>query len=115
LQQTFPPKLAFPYFRLLIAKQEVKRSDERLAAAGPSRPRDSAISTFPRNLIVNGGFEENLLNGGFDWWYESNPHAALAIDTDQFLRWNAISFRNLRWTKRPRCWNRSVHPGQAGH
>jgi hypothetical protein len=25
-----------------------------------------------------------LLNGGFDWWYESNPHAALAIDTSEF-------------------------------
>ena len=25
-----------------------------------------------------------MLNGGFDWWYESNPHAALAIDTSEF-------------------------------
>ena len=25
-----------------------------------------------------------MLNGGFDWWYESNPHAALALDTDRF-------------------------------
>ncbi len=25
------------------------------------------------NLVVNGGFEENLLNGGFDWWYQSIP------------------------------------------
>jgi tetratricopeptide (TPR) repeat protein len=84
LRQTFPPKLAFPYFRLLIAKQEVsaaKTAWQQLAQANediqpyvPSRD----------NLIVNGGFEEILLNGGFDWWYESNPHAALAIDTDQF-------------------------------
>ena len=44
----------------------------------------SAISPSRENLIVNGGFEENLLNGGFDWWYESNPHAALAIDTSEF-------------------------------
>jgi Carbohydrate binding domain len=84
LQQTFPPKLAFPYFRLLISKQEVPAAktawqqmaqvDQELQPYLPSR----------ENLIVNGGFEENLLNGGFDWWYESNPHAALAIDTDQF-------------------------------
>ena len=84
LQQTFPPKLAFPYFRLLISKQEVPAAktawqqmaqvDQELQPYLPSR----------ENLIVNGGFEENLLNGGFDWWYESNPHAALAIDTEQF-------------------------------
>jgi len=84
LQQSFPTKVAFPYFRLLIAKQEVApaqnawqqlaKVDEALQSYLPSR----------ENLIVNGGFEENLLNGGFDWWYESTQHAALAIDTDQF-------------------------------
>jgi tetratricopeptide (TPR) repeat protein len=85
LRQPFPPKLAFPYFRLLLAKQEVTAAktawqqlaqiDQEIQAYLPSR----------ENLIVNGGFEENLLNGGFDWWYESNPHAALALDTDRFF------------------------------
>jgi tetratricopeptide (TPR) repeat protein len=84
LRQTFPPKVAFPYFQLLIAKQEVKAAetawqqlaqiDEEIQPYLPSR----------ENLVVNGGFEETLLNGGFDWWYQTNPHAALAIDTDQF-------------------------------
>jgi len=86
LQQTFPPKLTFPYFRLLIAKQEITAAttaweqlaqiDQQMQQYLPSR----------ENLIVNGGFEETLLNGGFDWWYESNPHAALALDADQFYR-----------------------------
>jgi len=85
LRQTFPPKLAFPYFRLLLAKQEVaaaKTAWQQLAQV------DQEIQPYlpsRENLIVNGGFEENLLNGGFDWWYESNPHAALAIDTDRFF------------------------------
>ena len=35
-------------------------------------------------MIVNGGFEQNLLDGGFDWWYESKPHVTLAIDTNEF-------------------------------
>ena len=84
LQQSFPPRVAFPYFRLLIAKQEVAAAktawqqlaqiDEEIQPYLPSR----------ENLIVNGGFEETLLNGGFDWWYEPNPHAKLAIDTDEF-------------------------------
>jgi len=84
LQQTFSTKLAFPYFRLLIAKQEVeaaKTSWQQLASA------DGSLAPYlpsSQNLIINGGFEETLLNGGFDWWYTSSPHAALAIDTSEF-------------------------------
>ena len=84
LRQSFPPKDAFPYFQLLIARQEVNAAktawqqlakiDEEIQPYLPSR----------ENLVVNGGFEEALLNGGFDWWYEPTPHAALALDTDQF-------------------------------
>jgi tetratricopeptide (TPR) repeat protein len=84
LQQTFPTKLAFPYFRLLIAKQEVAAAQaawQQLASVNPSL---QAYLPSRENLIVNGGFEENVLDGGFDWWDESNPHATLAIDTDVF-------------------------------
>jgi hypothetical protein len=84
LQQTFPTNLAFPYFRLLIAKQEVAAAQaawQQLASVNPSL---QAYLPSRENLIVNGGFEENMLNGGFDWWVESNPHATLAIDTGQF-------------------------------
>ena len=84
LQQTFPAKLSFPYFRFLLAKQEVGTA---VAGWQQLAQLDQEIQPYLAsrdNLIVNGGFEENLLNGGFDWWYESNPHAALAIDTEQF-------------------------------
>jgi tetratricopeptide (TPR) repeat protein len=84
LNQEFSTKLAFPYFRLLIAKQEVAAAQtawQQLAGV------DHSLQPYlpsRENLIVNGGFEENVLNGGFDWWYESNVHAALAIDTSEF-------------------------------
>ena len=84
LNQEFSTKLAFPYFRLLIGKQEVAAAQtawQQLAGV------DHSLQHYlpsRENLIVNGGFEENVLNGGFDWWYESNAHAALAIDTSQF-------------------------------
>jgi tetratricopeptide (TPR) repeat protein len=84
LQQTFPAKLSFPYFRLLLAKQEV---DTAMAGWQQLAQVDQEIQPYLAsrdNLIVNGGFEENLLNGGFDWWYESNRHATLAIDTERF-------------------------------
>jgi tetratricopeptide (TPR) repeat protein len=84
LQQSFPINLTFPYFRLLLAKQEVTAAQaawQQLASLNPSL---QAYLPSRDNLIVNGGFEESVLNGGFDWSYESNPHAALAIDTSVF-------------------------------
>jgi tetratricopeptide (TPR) repeat protein len=84
LNQEFPTKLAFPYFRFLIAKQEVAAAQtawQQLAGVNPSL---QPYLPSRENLIINGGFEENLQNGGFDWWYESNPHVALVIDTSEF-------------------------------
>jgi tetratricopeptide (TPR) repeat protein len=85
LNQEFSTKLAFPYFRFLIAKQEVPAAQTAWQQlAGVNHSLQSYLPS-PQNLIVNGGFEENVLNGGFDWLYESNPHAALAIDTGVFF------------------------------
>jgi tetratricopeptide (TPR) repeat protein len=84
LQQTFPPQLAFPYFQLLIGKQEIRAATTAWQQLGQIDDEIQPYLASRENLIVNGGFEETLLNGGFDWWYESNPHVALAIDTDQF-------------------------------
>ena len=84
LNQEFSTKLAFPYFRFLIAKQEVAAAQTAWQqAAGVNRSLQAYLPSH-QNLVVNGGFEENILNGGFDWWYQSNPHAALAIDTSDF-------------------------------
>src|SRR6202045_2404452 len=84
LQQTFPTKLAFPYFRLLIAKQEVTAAQAAWQQLANVNPSLQAYLPSRENLIVNGGFEENVLDGGFDWWDQSKPHATLAIDTDEF-------------------------------
>ena len=84
LNQEFSTKLAFPYFRFLIAKQEVAAAQtawQQLAVLDPSL---QPYLPSRENLIINGGFEEDLLNGGFDWWYESKPHVILAIDTSEF-------------------------------
>ena len=84
LRQAFPLNLSFPYFRFLLAKQEVavaSTSWQQLADLNPSLQPYLPASG---NLMVNGGFEENILNGGFDWWYQPNPHTTLAIDTSEF-------------------------------
>src|SRR6266849_7927915 len=85
LQQSFPINLTFPYFRLLLAKQEVTAAQAAWQQLASLNPSVQAYRLSRDNLIVNGGLEENVLNGGFDWWYESNPHATLAIDTSVFF------------------------------
>jgi Carbohydrate binding domain len=84
LNQTFSAKLAFPYFQFLILKQEVQAAQVAWQQLVNIDTPLQAYLPSHYNLVVNGGFEENLLNGGFDWWYKLNPHAALALDTSEF-------------------------------
>jgi Flp pilus assembly protein TadD len=84
LNQTFSAKLAFPYFQFLIVKQEVLAAEVAWQQLANIDTPLQAYLPSHYNLIVNGGFEESLLNGGFDWWYKLNPHAALALDTSEF-------------------------------
>jgi len=83
LHQPFPARPALPYFRLLLASQQVTSA---MTAWRQLAQVDEQIRPYlpvSSNLIVNGGFEEPLLNGGFDWFYDPNPNAKLAIDTTQ--------------------------------
>jgi tetratricopeptide (TPR) repeat protein len=84
LKQPFSVPDSFPYFRFLLAHQEVSAAQ---TAWRQLAELDQALQPYlpsQANLIVNGGFENNLLNGGFDWLYEGRSHAALAIDTSEF-------------------------------
>lgn len=84
LGQSFPIRLALPYFRFLIARQEVVAASngwKQLASL------DQSLAPYlpnSENRIVNGGFEEAILNGGFDWWYQPIPHVSLRIDSTEF-------------------------------
>jgi tetratricopeptide (TPR) repeat protein len=84
LKRPFSGRLALPYFRLLITKQQPASA---VAAWEQLSQIDPSIKTYMptrENLIINGGFERNMLNGGFDWWYNTYPQSALAIDTTEF-------------------------------
>src|SRR5262249_865399 len=86
LHQAFSVQSALPYFQLLIAKEEItaaKAAWEQLAKVDASLQPYIASG---ENLVVNGGFEETLLNGGFDWWFHTYAGASLAIDTTEFYR-----------------------------
>ncbi len=84
LGQRFSAKSALPFFGLLIAKQEIAAANTDWRQLSIADPSIQGYLPSSDNLVVNGGFEENVLNGGYDWWYQSYPQAALSIDTSEF-------------------------------
>ena len=84
LHQVFSTKLAFPYVQFVLAQRDVPAAQNAWQQlAGIDRSLERYLPS-PENLIVNGGFEERLLNGGFDWWYQPYSHVVLAVDSSEF-------------------------------
>jgi tetratricopeptide (TPR) repeat protein len=84
LKQPFSVQLAFPYLQFLLSQKEVLAAQRGWLELASLNPSLAPYLSSPENLIVNPGFEEDLLNGGFDWLYKSLPHLNLAIDTSEF-------------------------------
>jgi tetratricopeptide (TPR) repeat protein len=83
LQQQFPAATGIRYVTFLIENRratEAKRAWENLAAV------DSTLRPYlpGADLVVNGGFEQDMLNGGFDWWYQKLPGVSLSLDSSNY-------------------------------
>jgi len=75
-----PVHLTNVYFNSLIEKNDATRARlawNDLAKIAP----ELTPYTYSDNLIVNGRFENNILNDGFDWHYHHNDAAPLEIDS----------------------------------
>ncbi len=85
LKQPVPVEGAFAYIEYLLHEREVATAEE---AWDQVVQRDTALRGYAtgENLVVNGGFEEEILNGGFGWRYRSNPAIVLAIDQREAYR-----------------------------
>jgi tetratricopeptide (TPR) repeat protein len=82
LQQPVSQGLAFLYIRYLIAQRDVDQA--RLVwQQGATLSGLSAYQPSPENLVINGDFSLNVLNGGFDWQYHQSKEVALALDPTQ--------------------------------
>jgi hypothetical protein len=81
--QPFELRLVYDYVRFLIQHKEV---DEAVTvwqqAAGPFGL--SSYLPSSSNLIVNGSFNLDVLNGGFDWQYEKQSGVTLNYDYNNF-------------------------------
>jgi len=82
LRQPLPPSLAFTYIRYLVGQHEVDQArlvwQQAATLCGLS-----AYQPSPENLIINGDFSLNVLNGGFDWQYHQSKEVSLALDPTQ--------------------------------
>jgi tetratricopeptide (TPR) repeat protein len=65
-----------------------KGVDEARLAWQQAAPRFGLSSYLPtrNNLIVNGDFNLDVLNGGFDWQYEKQQSVTLTLDPSDFHR-----------------------------
>lgn len=83
LHQKFESQPLFDYVRYLIL---ARRPDAALAAweQGAGVLDLSAYLPTPDNLIVNGDFSLDILNGGFDWIYQTQAGVRLLLDPGDF-------------------------------
>jgi len=93
LGQPFDPKQALFYVNHWMLEHDVQRAQEswrELASVDTSLRRSLSD---PDNLVVNSGFEDEMLNGGFDWQYVSIPSVSVSLDSTEFHGGNrSLSF-----------------------
>jgi tetratricopeptide (TPR) repeat protein len=82
-QQTFELRYVFEYMQYLVDHKDVEQARLVWQQAAP-RFGLSAYVPSTHNLIVNGDFGLDVLNGGFDWQYEKQQSVTLTLDPSDF-------------------------------
>jgi tetratricopeptide (TPR) repeat protein len=81
--QTFELRYVYSYIQYLFDHQQ---AEQALLVWRQAAPRFglSAYLPTPRNLIVNGDFSLDVLNGGFDWQYQKQHAVTLTLDPREY-------------------------------
>jgi hypothetical protein len=83
LRQPLERRRVFEYLRYLVGQQETEQA-RRVWQDTSSLCGLSAYQPSSENLVVNGDFSLEVLNGGFDWHYQKLPSISLSLDPTQF-------------------------------
>jgi carbohydrate binding protein with CBM4/9 domain/tetratricopeptide repeat protein len=81
--QTFELRYVYDYFQYLINHKDVDQARLVWQQGAPRFGLSSYLATR-NNLIVNGDFSLDVLNGGFDWQYQKQPSVTLTLDPSDF-------------------------------
>jgi Carbohydrate binding domain len=81
--QPFELRYVNEYLQYLLNHKDVEQARLVWQQAAP-RFGLSAYIPSGRNLIVNGDFSLDVLNGGFDWQYDKQPSVTLTLDPSDF-------------------------------
>jgi len=81
--QPFELRYVYDYFQYLLNHKDV---DQARLVWQQAAPRFGLSSYLPtrNNLIVNGDFGLDVLNGGFDWQYQKQGSVTLTLDPSDF-------------------------------
>jgi hypothetical protein len=80
----FEPRQAFPYLDALILYRRIDQLTAAWSALKEKNPSMFRDGTSHSNLITNGDFESEILNGGLDWRINQEPGAVISIDNLTF-------------------------------
>jgi tetratricopeptide (TPR) repeat protein len=82
-RQPFELRHVYEYLRFLIRQKQVDQAVLVWQQAA-GRFGLSSYLPSPSNLIVNGTFSLDILNGGFDWQYQKQSSVTLTYDENDF-------------------------------
>lgn len=119
LNLAFPLREALPYLDGLIRHRKLAELQEAWLSLSARFPAEISPRQKETNLIVNGNFEHQILNGGFDWRVVPVNGAAVSLDGENRLE----AARSLRIdfdsTENPYYWHVyqyvRVEPGTRYH
>ncbi|HST10714.1 MAG TPA: hypothetical protein VLL05_10080 [Terriglobales bacterium] len=83
LHQPIGTQPVFDYIRYLLLEKDPDEAT-RVWRQATSLLGLNEYLPSSNNLIVNGDFHLDVLNGGFDWQYRKQPSVSLTLDTSEF-------------------------------
>jgi tetratricopeptide (TPR) repeat protein len=84
LKQPFPAKEALAWVDALLRSGKAARAQSVWRDLAKFDPGFFSYVPQPDNLIVNGGFEDELLNAGFDWRQDRSDGVEVSVDRNVF-------------------------------
>jgi len=79
------PQAAFPYFDALIVGHRPEKLQTAWAALAQRNPALARWRAPVDNLITNGSFENEILNGALDWRVIARDDVVVAVDSRMFF------------------------------